>query len=229
MLDAIAALWSGPDALRDREDVRFVRAETSLETVVNMLASVAGTRAHGLAALSGGYAAIALLQLEVPGRRAAVGSGTVTLETVAAAMETGIAAGELPPGTRAALAEARGHSAPRPPAAGAGAREGELDRVIGRIQALRAKTVAQGCTEAEAAAKVAELLDRYGLDLGERELRAQGCEGAPVETARRRVGPLDDYVPAVAGFFDCRVWGEKSPTGTLRHVVFGLPADVVGA
>ncbi len=231
-LDAIAALWSGPDALRDPEDVRFVRAETSLDALVDMLASVAGTRMHGLAALSGGYAAIALLQLEVLGRRAAVGSGTVTLETVAAAVEAGIAAGELPPGTRTALAEARRALGAATPAAGAGAREGELDRVIGRIQALRAKTVAQGCTEAEAlaaAAKVAELLDRYGLDLGERELRAQSCEGAPVETARRRAGPLDDCVPAVAGFFDCRVWGEKSPAGTLRYVFFGLPADVAGA
>ncbi len=231
-LDAIAALWSGPDAVRDPEDVRFVRAETSLDAVVAMLASVAGTQTHGLAALSGGYAAIVLLQLEVLARRAAVGSGTVTLETVAAAVEAGIAAGDLPPGTRAALAEARRALGAATPAAGADAREGELDRVIGRIQALRAKTVAQGCTEAEAlaaAAKVAELLDRYGLDLGEQELRAQSCEGAPVETARRRAGPLDDCVPAVAGFFDCRVWGEKSSTGTLRYVFFGLPADVAGA
>ena len=38
-----------------------------------------------------------------------------------------------------------------------------LDRLRTRLQGLRAKTVANGCTEAEAmlaAAKVAELLDR---------------------------------------------------------------------
>ena len=36
-------------------------------------------------------------------------------------------------------------------------------------------------------------------------------------------------MPAVAAFFDCRTWGEKSASGTLRHVFFGLPADVVAA
>ena len=50
-----------------------------------------------------------------------------------------------------------------------------------------------------------------------------------VETGRRRVGPVDDCVPAVAAFFDCRAWGEKSAAGTLRHVFFGLPADVAAA
>ncbi len=229
-LDVLAALWSEPSGARDPEDVQFVRTKASLETVLAMLGSVAGTRAHGLTALSNGYAAIALLQLETLVRRAAVGSGTVGLEAVAAAVAAGIAAGELPPGTREALAEARLRLGTATPAAGA--QDGELSRLIGRIQALRAKTVEQGCTEAEAlaaAAKVAELLDRYGLSLSELDLRAQSCEGAPVETERRRAGPIDDCVPAVAAFFDCRVWGEKSPTGTLRYVFFGLPADVAGA
>ena len=43
-----------------------------------------------------------------------------------------------------------------------------LDRLRTRIQALRAKTTVNGCTEAEAllaAAKVAELLDRYDLSV----------------------------------------------------------------
>jgi hypothetical protein len=40
---------------------------------------------------------------------------------------------------------------------------------------------------------------------------------------------VDDCVPAVAAFFDCRVWGEKSASGRLRHVFFGLPADVTAA
>ncbi len=229
-LDVLAALWSEPGSVRDPEDLQFVRTEASLETVLAMLGSVAGTRAHGLAALSAGYAAIAQLQLETLVRRAAVGSGTVGLETVAAAVEAEIASGDLPPGTREAFAEVRLRLRVAAPAAEA--QDGELGRLIGRIQALRAKTVAQGCTEAEAlaaAAKVAELLDRYGLSLTELDLRAQSCEGASVETERRRAGPIDDCVPAVAAFFDCRVWGEKSPGGTLRYVFFGLPADVAGA
>ncbi len=90
----------------------------------------------------------------------------------------------------------------------------------------------QGCTEQEAVAaagKVAELLDRYGLSLSEFDLRQQSCEGVAVETDRKRAGPLDDCVPGAAAFFDCRVWGEKAPGGTLRYVFFGLPADVAAA
>ena len=54
--------------------------------------------------------------------------------------------------------------------------DADLDRVLARIQALRAKTVDRGCTEQEAlaaAGKVAELLDRYGLSLSEVELKEE--------------------------------------------------------
>jgi len=46
-----------------------------------------------------------------------------------------------------------------------------VDKLKTRIQGLRAKTTDHGCTEAEAllaAAKVAELLDRYDLSLTRR-------------------------------------------------------------
>ena len=36
-------------------------------------------------------------------------------------------------------------------------------------------------------------------------------------------------MPAIAAFFDCRVWGEKGGEGRLRYVFFGLPADVTAA
>jgi len=152
------------------------------------------------------------------------------LDTVAAAMEAAIAAGEFPPGMRSVFDDIRRRLGTARTAAGG--RDAELDRLIGRIQALRAKTVEQGCTEQEALAaakKVAELLDRYGLSLSELDLQRQACEGVQVETTRRRVGPVDDCVPGVAAFFDCRVWGEKSRSGTLRYVFFGLPADVAAA
>ena len=60
-----------------------------------------------------------------------------------------------------------------------------LDKLKVRIQALRAKTVDNGCTEDEAlsaAAKVAELLDRYDLSLTDVELRAAPCERRVYET-----------------------------------------------
>ena len=108
----------------------------------------------------------------------------------------------------------------------------DLDRLVQRIRALRAKTVEQGCTEQEALAaaeKVAELLDRHGLSLSELDLRRQSCEGIGVETDRKRRGPIDDCMGTIAAFFDCRVWGETSEDATLRYIFFGLPADVQAA
>jgi len=229
-LDLLALRWAEPGAGHDPEDVQFIRAQTSLDAVLDVLGSVANTRTHGLGALSDAYAAISLVQLETLHRRAAAGSGTAGLDTVQAALEAGIAAGALPQDARGVFDEVRRRLGTA--ASKAGVPDADLDRLIGRIQALRAKTVEQGCTEQEAltaAEKVAELLDRYGLNLSELDLKRQACEGMAVETGRRRVGPVDDCVPAVAAFFDCRAWGEKSASGTLRHVFFGLPADVAAA
>ena len=60
----------------------------------------------------------------------------------------------------------------------------DLEKLKGRIQALRAKTVENGCTEEEAlsaAAKVADLLDQYDLSLTDVELREEACERAEFE------------------------------------------------
>jgi len=229
-LDLLALRWAEPGASRDSDDVQFARAQSDFDAVLDMLVSAANTREHGLGALSDAYAAIVLVQLEAMQRRAAAGSGTLGLDTVAAALEAGIPAGDLPRAARGVFGDARRRLGT--PSSVTGSGDAELGRLIGRIQALRAKTVEQGCTEQEALAaaeKVAELLDRYGLSLSELDLRRQACEGASVETGRRRIGPVDDCVPAVAAFFDCRVWGERSASGTLRHVFFGLPADVATA
>jgi hypothetical protein len=107
-----------------------------------------------------------------------------------------------------------------------------LDKLRARIQALRAKTTANGCTEDEAlaaAAKVAELLDRYELTLDEVALRAAACEMQAFEPARRKRIPLDDCIAAIAAFYDCRAWRERAADGAVRHVFFGLPADAAAA
>jgi hypothetical protein len=104
-----------------------------------------------------------------------------------------------------------------------------LDRLKTRIQGLRAKTIDNGCTEAEAlsaAAKVAELLDRYDLSLTDVELRDAPCERRAYETYRKKRIPLDDCIGAIAKFCDCRVWREKNPAGEARYVFFGLRSDV---
>jgi hypothetical protein len=105
----------------------------------------------------------------------------------------------------------------------------DLDRLKTRIQGLRSKTTVNGCTEAEAllaAAKVAELLDRYDLALTDVEIRDAPCERREYETYRKKRIPLDDCVGAVANFCDCRVWREKKPAGEARYVFFGLRSDI---
>src|SRR6478735_8818819 len=104
-----------------------------------------------------------------------------------------------------------------------------LDKLKLRIQALRAKTIANGCTEDEAlsaAAKVAELLDRHDLSLSDVELRASPCERRVYETHRKKRIPLDDCIGAIAHFCDCRVWREKNAAGETSYVFFGLRSDI---
>jgi hypothetical protein len=104
-----------------------------------------------------------------------------------------------------------------------------LDKLRMRIQALRAKTIDNGCTEGEAlsaAAKVAELLDRYDLSLTDVEIREAPCERREFETHRKKRIPLDDCIGAVANFCDCRVWREKNEAGEARYVFFGLRSDI---
>jgi hypothetical protein len=104
-----------------------------------------------------------------------------------------------------------------------------LDKLKTRIQALRAKTIDNGCTEDEAlsaAAKVAELLDRYDLSLTDIEIREAPCELREYETHRKKRIPLDDCIGAVANFCDCRVWREKNQVGATRYEFFGLRSDI---
>jgi len=77
-----------------------------------------------------------------------------------------------------------------------------------------------------AAAKVAELLDRYDLSLTDVEVRDAPCDRRAYETHRKKRIPLDDCIGAIAGFCDCRVWREKDPAGAVRYVFFGLRADI---
>jgi hypothetical protein len=108
----------------------------------------------------------------------------------------------------------------------------ELDRLKTRIQALRAKTIGNGCTEDEAlsaAAKVAELLDRYDLSLSDVEMRQLPCDRLEYETWRKKRIPIDGCIVAVAHFCDCRVWREKNQTGEARYVFFGLRSDIAVA
>lgn len=104
-----------------------------------------------------------------------------------------------------------------------------FDKLRMRIQALRAKTIDNGCTEGEAlaaAAKVSELLDRHDLSMSDVEIREAPCEERAYETHHKKRIPLDDCIGAIAEFCDCRVWREKNRAGEGRYVFFGLRSDV---
>ncbi len=234
-LDSLAHAWAklSSDAEPPFGSVNAARSLTSVDRLVEALASSIAARRGGKRPLADAYSRLASIQMETMQRRAAVGIGgdPAPLDRVAAAIERGIAGKWLPSAVRVLFDHLRRLLLVT---ADAGATHGDEDlaRVIQRIRALRAKTVDQGCTEQEALAaanKVAELLDRHGLSLGEIELRRQTCEGFGIDTGRRRRGVFDACVPSIAAFCDCKVWGETTPAGSLRHVFFGLPADVEAA
>jgi hypothetical protein len=92
----------------------------------------------------------------------------------------------------------------------------ELPRVKARIKALTEKTVANGCTEAEAlsaAEIVGRLLERYALNMDEIEIRSSRC----------------------ARFCDCKVWlaqatdekgtGLEETARGKRYIFFGFETD----
>ena len=116
----------------------------------------------------------------------------------------------------------------------------ELSRVKGRIKALTEKTVANGCTEAEAMAAadmVGRLLERYALSMDEIEIRTARCVQAEVPLGGRRRRPIDGCVPTIARFCDCKVWLARAPRHDRdaedfdwtqpgsRYVFFGFETD----
>ncbi len=104
----------------------------------------------------------------------------------------------------------------------------DLDKLKNRLQALRAKTIANGCTEEEAlaaAAKVAELLDRHDLSVSDLEIREEQCEQSVIITNRKQRQPISACIPAIAEYCDCKVWREKDDTG-IRYVFFGLKPSI---
>jgi hypothetical protein len=77
----------------------------------------------------------------------------------------------------------------------------ELSRVKARIKALTEKTIANGCTEAEAMAAaemVGRLLERYALSMDAIEIRTARCIQVTVPLGGRRRRPIDGCVPAIA-------------------------------
>ncbi|HEY8261651.1 MAG TPA: DUF2786 domain-containing protein [Methylosinus sp.] len=215
------------------EAIREVRSYASVAYLVESMGRSAVMRRLGRALLAEAYSRIAYIVLETLDRRIAAGymKELPSFEEMATLIDRSIAEGNAPNEIHDMFEDLRRRVVATRSAKRSGD-DKELARVLQLIRALRAKTVDQGCSEQEAIAsakKVAELLDRYGLSLGEIELREQSCEGIGIDTGRKRRAPIDECVTAVADFCDCRVWHEKTPSGVIRFVFFGLPADVAAA
>jgi hypothetical protein len=114
----------------------------------------------------------------------------------------------------------------------------ELARVRARIKALAEKTVANGCTEAEAmsaAEMVGRLLERYALNMDEIEIRSSRCVQREVPLGGKRRRPIDGCIVSIARFCDCKVWlaqaTDEKGTGAgetahgKRYIFFGFETD----
>jgi hypothetical protein len=214
------------------------RALASVDNLVDALGCFAQT--DDLVAPAGlrtAFEQIAALQVEtIVGRaRAGVHGAAAMLDQVATEVADHIARGNMHADARKLFDRLRQRSSSygaQKSAANASTAMAEIDRVIHRIQALRARTADRGCTEAEAiaaAAKVSELLARHDLTLDEVSVRRSDCEGVSVATGRKRRAPVDSCSTGIAAFCDCRVWGEQHADGGLGYVYFGLKTDVEAA
>jgi len=236
-LDRLAAAFTEQrrSQTSSEENIRIARSMAGAVHLAHALSRSAISRRVGHAAFAESFAEIGFIMMETLDRRAAASHGgqDQTLAAMAEEIERAIAQDGALESIRPLFESLRLRLiASRRAPSGAAAGDDELARVLLRIQALRAKTLSQGCTEQEvlaAAEKVAELLDRYGLSLSEIEMRERPCEGVGVETGRKRRAPIDDCAPAIGVFCDCKVWFETTAAGSFRVVFFGLPADVAAA
>ena len=104
----------------------------------------------------------------------------------------------------------------------------ELNRVKARIKALAEKTIANGCTEAEAIAAaemVGRLLERYALTMDQIDVREERRVQVVVQIGGRRRRPVDCSVTTIARFCDCKVWFSRVEGGGVSYVFFGFEPD----
>jgi hypothetical protein len=235
-IEHLAVRWiAGEEAKADL--VRQARGLASVDHLVDALGCYGQMDAGGPKDLRSAYEEIAALQVEtiVQRARAGIGAAAGMLDRAAVEIAGHIAGGRMHSGARDLLERLRLRWASQDtekPSETTVAATADIDRVIQRIQALRARTVERGCTEAEAmaaAAKVSKLLELHDLSLDEISVRRSDCEGVSLTTGRKRRAPVDACMPPIAAFCDCRVWSEEGDDGVLRFVFFGLKADVEAA
>lgn len=110
----------------------------------------------------------------------------------------------------------------------------DRDSVIRRIRGLMEKTVANGCTEAEAMAAsqaAGAMLNKYQLSLSDIKIREEVCKQGDMRTSTKDGGPMFWMCKAIANFTDTKSWRSlgAGPLGTAVFRYFGLETDVIVA
>ena len=105
-----------------------------------------------------------------------------------------------------------------------------MEALIKKLQLLQSKTTANGCTEAEAlqaAEKVAELLDKYGLSVEHLKLEAAkdevAMEGFDLGS-KREPHPVVVCMADIAKYTSTRIWYRTARL--IGYTFFAFPTDV---
>ena len=109
--------------------------------------------------------------------------------------------------------------------------ENKMEALIKKLQSLQNKTLANGCTEQEAlqaAEKVAELLDKYGLSVEQLKLDTakEECNAGAFDLGnKQRTHPVAMCMSAIAKYTSTKTW-YKVGGPSIEYTFFGFPTDV---
>jgi len=106
-----------------------------------------------------------------------------------------------------------------------------LESIKNRIRALAAKTVENGCTEAEALSAmemVGKLLNQYNLSMTQVELEAEEYTLHKTDTGRKQRHVVYFCLNAIAQFTGTKIWFNRS-SKSLGYSFFGQESDVLMA
>jgi hypothetical protein len=102
----------------------------------------------------------------------------------------------------------------------------DITQVADVIRHLLNKTVARGCSEAEAmsaAAKVSALLQQYNLAMSEVNIEQSEYHTESVDCGRQNKHPIDGCIVGIANFCDCKVW--RKVRDKTSYQFFGTATD----
>jgi hypothetical protein len=95
-----------------------------------------------------------------------------------------------------------------------------------KIRALNSKTVANGCTEAEALAAMAmvgKLLEQYNLSMDEVSLREDGCVCIAIDLGGKRISAITRTIVGISALTGTQTW-QGTVWGKTAELC-GLPGD----